>query len=166
MQLLSLKDFHQAWNSQVKLNGEALPIADVEKTVEEVKQVIAVPAKAEEPNMSDPKTKETIDSLMMMGFAVADVKEAFKLSKKKEMESVLDVIMELQEKKKISTKVPGEVKVDEKPKVIEYNPYICGSCTFFNEVPMKLCAICNTEAPFNAIKFDEKAKAEEDKAKK
>jgi hypothetical protein len=31
---------------------------------------------------------------------------------------------------------------------------------------MKFCAICNAEAPLHAIKFDEKAKAEEDKAKK
>jgi len=104
----------------VKINGEALPIVDVEKNVEEVKQVIGI--KIEEPNMNDPKTKETIDGLMMMGFEVANVKEAFKLSKKKDLDSVLDVIMELQEKKK-TIKVPGEVSIDEKPKLIEYNPY-------------------------------------------
>jgi hypothetical protein len=31
---------------------------------------------------------------------------------------------------------------------------------------MKFCAICNTEAPYTAIKVDEKAKAEEEKTKK
>ena len=93
MQFLSLKDFHIAWNSQLKLNGEALPIVNVDKIVEEQKQVI--PVKVEEPNMTDPKTKETIDGLMMMGFVIADVKEAFKQSKKKDLDSVLDVMMEL-----------------------------------------------------------------------
>jgi len=93
-----------------------------------------------------------------MGFDLEDCKNAYNKAKKKDLDTVLDILSEEQEKKKLIA--PKEVK-----KTVEYNVYNCTICTFLNDPPAKFCAICGTEAPATANKViieAEKKKAEEE----
>ena len=93
-----------------------------------------------------------------MGFDLEDCKNAYNKAKKKDLDTVLDILSEEQEKKKLIA--PKVVE-----KTVEYNVYNCTICTFLNDPPAKFCAICGTEAPVTANKViieAEKKKAEEE----
>lgn len=93
-----------------------------------------------------------------MGFDLEDCKSAYGKAKNKDIDTILDLLSEMQEKKKLTA--PKVVE-----KTTEYNVYNCSVCTFLNDPPAKFCAICGTEAPATAIKVDleaEKKKQEEE----
>jgi rubrerythrin len=93
-----------------------------------------------------------------MGFELEDCKNAYNKAKKKDLDTILDILSEEQEKKKLIA--PKIVE-----KTVEFNVYNCTVCTFLNDPPAKFCAICGTEAPATAIKVDveaEKKKLEEE----
>ena len=62
---------------------------------------------------------------------------AYNKAKKKDLESVLDILIQEQEKKKLQNPLAVQI---EKP--VEYNVYNCEACTYLNDPPAKLCAIC------------------------
>lgn len=96
--------------------------------------------------------------LQSMGFELEDCKSAYNKAKTKDIDTILDILSEMQEKKKLAA--PKVVE-----KAVEYNVYNCSVCTFLNDPPAKYCAICGTEAPPTAVKVDleaEKKKLEEE----
>lgn len=117
-----------------------------------MKEVVAKETKEDETQ------KKLLVELQSMGFALEDCKSAYNKAKNKDLDTMLDILSEMQEKKKLTS--PKIVE-----KAVEYNVYNCTVCTFLNDPPAKCCAICGTEAPATAIKVDseaEKKKLEEE----
>lgn len=156
IELLSLKDFQTAFLSLVTKTVQKKPAQNVEEQKQSPK--LAVKEVVTKETKEDEAQKKLLVELQSMGFALEDCKSAYTKAKNKDLDTLLDILSEMQEKKKLTSP-----KVVEKS--VEYNIYNCTVCTFLNDPPAKFCAICGTEAPATAIKVDleaEKKKLEEE----
>ncbi len=72
-----------------------------------------------------------------MGFELENCKNAYNKAKKKDLDTILDILQEKQKKKKLIA--PKVTK-----KKVEFNVYNCTVCTYLNDPPAKFCAICGT----------------------
>lgn len=108
------------------------------------------------PDKEEEKKKKLEAELKQMGFELEDINKAYNKAANKDIDSILDILSEEQEKKKLTQ----PQKVVEK---IEYNSYTCLVCTLINsENPGPECSVCGSPAPQTAIKVDpelEKKKA-------
>lgn len=110
VEFLSLLDFHKAWHSAPKSVAQAAVAVQVEEEKKE--------APKSEVKVVDENYKKLIQELSFLGFEEEEASAAYNKAKKKDLDSVLDILSEEQEKKKKLLPKPVEKKA-------EYNIYNC-----------------------------------------
>ena len=88
-----------------------------------------------------------MEELVFMGFPKDLIEQAFTMTKKTDMQEVLDEVLKLQ-----AALPPAKIEQTPEPtEDVSWKAYSCTVCTFNNfESPAKMCVVCGSEAPESA----------------
>jgi len=129
--------FSAAWLSASSIPG--IIVAQVKE------EAIKEPPKEEK--KLDEKQAKIMSELVFMGFPNDLIEQALTMTKKTDMQEVLDEVLKLQ-----AALPPAKIEQTPEPtEDVTWKAYSCAICTFNNfESPAKMCVVCGSEAPDSA----------------